>query len=555
MAKITGLPLSGPLTGTETMPIVQGGFMKQAPVSDVCFRIAKDSEAANLARFVAEDADGKRRRPARFRQDGTFLAKLGISVGIANGLTLTRNADETYTFKFGTVEGTLPLPAGATLTSDSDSANLIKMTGLDSLGRRRRIWSISTAGVVSSGSTSNEEVTSARGPRDTLDTRMSQGLTAYGNQKTPILFRENMKALRSKVGQIRNGITPVTGRLLQAGDSWIDGAGTYGGRYLWNRMRVSTSAGGLGASHLGWTSAAKSQTGSFQAGISPSLTVAWSAGAVNNALNGNGPALASVTLPTGESVTLTVSSAASGTVNAIRVITGIGGTYSYSWDGGSATNIVLSGTGPQINTPPGYPGSGAQRTLTITAVSGPVTLYGFDVQSGTTTGWVQDKCGHGGTTSFDWVSADWTILGAIWAALAPDAVMWNLGTNDQAWTTANQNDGSGVTPENFYTNMSALVQRTRTYLPLADVILQCPPENSAGRSTPMTDYRDVLEQIASEQGCVLIDNCRSWGAESTYGYRSGGGTLGLIDSTNLHPTAAGAGLLTETHYNLIMGGL
>lgn len=35
MAKISELPAAGPLTGTETMPIVQGGAMKQAPFADV----------------------------------------------------------------------------------------------------------------------------------------------------------------------------------------------------------------------------------------------------------------------------------------------------------------------------------------------------------------------------------------------------------------------------------------------------------------------------------------------------------------------------------------
>lgn len=53
MAKISELPASGPLTGNETMPIVQGGAMKQAPFAGVIDAITVSGDA-QVARVEAE---------------------------------------------------------------------------------------------------------------------------------------------------------------------------------------------------------------------------------------------------------------------------------------------------------------------------------------------------------------------------------------------------------------------------------------------------------------------------------------------------------------------
>lgn len=53
MAKISELPAAGPLTGTETMPIVQGGDMVQAPFAEVVGAIADEGDA-QIARVTTE---------------------------------------------------------------------------------------------------------------------------------------------------------------------------------------------------------------------------------------------------------------------------------------------------------------------------------------------------------------------------------------------------------------------------------------------------------------------------------------------------------------------
>lgn len=53
MAKISELPAAGPLTGTETMPIVQGGDMVQAPFAEVVGAIADEGDA-QIARVTTD---------------------------------------------------------------------------------------------------------------------------------------------------------------------------------------------------------------------------------------------------------------------------------------------------------------------------------------------------------------------------------------------------------------------------------------------------------------------------------------------------------------------
>lgn len=55
MAKISELPLAGPLTGAETMPIVQNGEMAQAPFSDVLASIGDAGDQAILEIAAAAD--------------------------------------------------------------------------------------------------------------------------------------------------------------------------------------------------------------------------------------------------------------------------------------------------------------------------------------------------------------------------------------------------------------------------------------------------------------------------------------------------------------------
>ncbi len=59
--------------------------------------------------YVWAVAGSSNRIGVGLKADGTLIAKYGISVGVANGLSFVRGADGTYRLALGTIEGKLPL--------------------------------------------------------------------------------------------------------------------------------------------------------------------------------------------------------------------------------------------------------------------------------------------------------------------------------------------------------------------------------------------------------------------------------------------------------------
>jgi hypothetical protein len=88
----------------------------------------------NATDYILAFIDSASRRLAAWTADGTMLAKLGVALGVANGLTFTRNSDLTYTLSLGTTQGELPI--GNSLAKGSYPSDDYLWGVTDSVGRR-----------------------------------------------------------------------------------------------------------------------------------------------------------------------------------------------------------------------------------------------------------------------------------------------------------------------------------------------------------------------------------------------------------------------------------
>jgi hypothetical protein len=447
-----------------------------------------------------------------------MLAKLGVSLGVANGLTFTRNADGTYTLSLGTTAGVLPIGGTGSLTGDYDNSDYIYAV-TDSAGRK--LFTIGLDGTIS-GKFTSTEVAAARGTRVDLNTRLSQSLDTYGNPKR-YHFNEHrlrrFRYLRQKLLQAESAQIVVA----LIGDSYTQNSTRYSGPF------ASTLIAALGDAGGGWVGFG-SNNGSVNGNVRPaSYTLTrigtWSEATTTNYYTIPGPDIAQgVSSTPGDRYS--IAGAATPVLSAVRFFWNgtADGVMRYRWNAGAWTSINVQGAGVQSALLAGMPGSGAW-TFDVEVVSGTCKPCGVDLQSAAS-GVRVHKLGGTGTQAAQWAAVDATQWQASIAALAPQVVTVMHGTNDQF---ANR------TPTQFAADLTTIVTRLRAAVPSVDVLIAMPAENQSGNSVKMSDYALAAAQVAAEQKCAFLDTQYLFGDASNPTEYGSAGTIPLYASDNIHP--------------------
>jgi len=435
----------------------------------------------------------------RITADGTLLAKLGLSIGTANGLVLTRNADNTYALSLGTVAGQFTSALGGMVDLNSETLDDL-LTVVDSANKVA--FGIRRDGTAY-GKIASDEVTAARGTRTSLTTRIDQHLTPYGMPKRHQWGEWYTRETRQR---LRKRLLAEAAQLVAAGmgDSWNHAVSR------WTGPTASTLKTTYGDAGPGWTGFAWGFGG---------LSNAWAGG--NGNVTGNNIAPGPGIIPSDVQVSLsanwtvlygssaspdighifsstagskvTVAYGALGNTSAVNLFYIAGaGAIQYRWNAGSWTALDLSaGSGLTVATLASMPTG--TWTLDIENVSGTTTICGLDIQK-TTDGVRWHKLGATGSTAANWVSPNAAQWQAGLTALAPNLVTIMLATNDQA----------AYDSATYKTHTQTLITRVRAAVPLADIVLICPCENGRVNTRPMTDYETVLYELAATNKCGFI---------------------------------------------------
>ncbi|CAM7191752.1 SGNH/GDSL hydrolase family protein [Klebsiella pneumoniae] len=320
-------------------------------------------------------------------------------------------------------------------------------------------------------------------------------IDASVNEPTPDCFGlERLRETHQRLNKLSFGATGLTARLTWAmpGDSYTRDTSRYAlrsARRLWSIYQngaPNASSGPIGWGYLsfGGADTTSSKNGSI---INPNAVT--SNGFVGTYYGGDSPdisvmqsATAGATLSWDEDFRL-------GRTHTL-LAEGGSGVISYLATGmSSPTQIDLSSlpSGIQVIPLTDIPTTNS-GTFTITVVSGTVKLYGMNIVDSSAAGVVCHKLGASGSSSADWMARDATRWQASFAALGADLTSIMLGTNDQ---------GAGMLPSTFKTNIIGMIDRIRAARPTTDVLLVCPQENQrTDNAYPMSEYAKAMYEIA-----------------------------------------------------------
>ncbi|MBP7806995.1 hypothetical protein KA047_00675 [Candidatus Saccharibacteria bacterium] len=113
----------------------------------------------------------------------------------------------------------------------------------------------------------------------------------------------------------------------------------------------------------------------------------------------------------------------------------------------------------------------------------------------------------------------------------PDLVVFAYGTNEQ---------GTSTTPQSFKQSYQKWIGQAKASSDPADCVLvvPAPQTGDSSASFDVQAYRDVIYQLADENGCGVMDLWRKWGgdfdwAQSEGFYNNGAGGAGTIDGLHL----------------------
>lgn len=398
------------------------------------------------------------------------------------------------------------------------------------------------------------EVTAARGEAASLSERLSRGLTSYGDPAGPVLNAHVLRNVRRQLRLIQQGQAAQSVMAL-FGDSWLGGEYIRG--YFAKALHDVYGIAGLGwvgfqffgtANTPPWV-AGSNQPGGVKPGggggailgcarydllPNPALNGSWTsvnAGASANAT----PSIGHISSSTaGDDVSFSWSGAAHDAADLYHP--GLNaGSIRYSWDGGStwetAVNLTATGPGKVVlaNVPTGTSGS-----LVIEVVSGSVDLSGVDMKSSADGVRVHALSAPGSNTSHwavDVAPADWAVT--VVDDLGADFVAGLLATNDQSGSTSAQ-----TVADNAEDILHAVAAQSST----VDLLWIAPAENIRGTAPAVTmaQYTAAVRKKAVDNGWAFVDLQAAFGDDpADYGY---GSTLGLLDSSNLHPSRPAGGM-------------
>ena len=205
-----------------------------------------------------------------------------------------------------------------------------------------------------------------------------------------------------------------------------------------------------------------------------------------------------------------------------------GASVKYRWNGGSWTELNVTGSGLQIVNLSGIPAK--NWNMQIAVVTGSPRLCGVDIQK-TTPGVVIHKLGATGSRSEQWAKAEEPGWEASLAALDPQLVIIMLGTNDQPVYTATI----------FRTYMNRILGRIKQAMPSAEILLVTPCENQRGLANPMSTYALETYQLAAENSAAYLDLQPFFGVDP-YDYAAGS-SRPLFQADMVHPDPATGGVV------------
>lgn len=312
---------------------------------------------------------------------------------------------------------------------------------------------------------------------------------------TPDYFGlERLRETHQRLNKLSFGATGLTARLTWAmiGDSYTRDTSRYAlrsGRRLWSIYQngapnVSSGPIGWGYLSFGGADTTSSKNGSV---INPNAVT--SNGFVGTYYGGDSPDISVMQSSTAGATLSWDEDFRLGRTHTL-LAEGGSGVISYLATGMStATQIDLSALTSGIQAIPlnDIPTTNS-GTFTITVISGTVKLYGMNIVDASAAGVVCHKLGASGSSSADWMARDATRWQASFAALGADLTSIMLGTNDQ---------GAGMLPSTFKTNIIGMIDRIRAARPTTDVLLVCPQENQrTDNAYPMSEYAKAMYEIA-----------------------------------------------------------
>lgn len=208
--------------------------------------------------------------------------------------------------------------------------------------------------------------------------------------------------------------------------------------------------------------------------------------------------------------------------------------------GVGATTTTITGTGTGEYRSAVIPGlTAGLDTVSINTVgnTGVVSLHGFLFETSTTTGCMVHKCGNGGSWAGQHINYITPQVQHFAAALNPDFIIVNLGTNDFI-----QSRSAAM----YTTALNGIIDAWRAELPNIGIILVSPPVPNASGSTPMIDFRNAMRDVSKNKGVewydLYDDMPKTWAVGNALGW--------WVDP--YHPNDVGAEQIVNSMFELIL---
>ncbi len=337
----------------------------------------------------------------------------------------------------------------------------------------------------------------------------------YG--KRSLYAPDRMRQAASRLRSIKIGVSSTPIVFAMIGDSWT------GSSLYWIRAFVEQMQAEYGDGGPGWTAFAFSSSGSIAGCARADVTATKSGAWTSNYFTGGSADAGQVTSSTpGDKYTITLAGPA---IVTHVILHASSGTLRYRWNGGTWTEIAISGDALQTFSLAGVPATA--WTLEIEVVSGTVKMSGLDLQK--SGGGVRvHKLGKNGSNTAHWTSVPEADFITGMAALAPHVVQIMHLTNDQILSGQ-----APVSPSQHAANVTELIRRARIAAPVADMLLVSPP-SVRSQGSPQTAYAIADRGVAIAQACTHLDLQYAFGERyEDYAY---GSARALLDDTLIHPT-------------------
>lgn len=184
----------------------------------------------------------------------------------------------------------------------------------------------------------------------------------------------------------------------------------------------------------------------------------------------------------------------------------VGGTFSYSIDSGSATNVNTASGVTGVIPITIAAGSLGSHTLKLTWVSGNDFVVGAESYNSAISSVRVTNAGWPGSRSGDWTNngAPYNTLSAV-QTQAPDLIILDLGIND--WGPV-----FGEPVSAFQANMQTLIT---AWLPTSDIVIVTPNPTAVAAGTPAAtqqQYVAAMHALAVSNNIPIIDNFARWGS-------------------------------------------